>query len=81
MIKLGRSINPLLNGDSIAVVMTLMFIDSHFLRNLEFANFPLLAFRKFSADPYIWIQQLKMASIIVSEFFDGTTVVAESCVA
>ena len=75
-----RSINPLLTVDSAAVVMTLMFIDSHISINLLFANSPPLSVRNFSADPYIFIQQLKMALIIVSGSFDGIAVVAESLV-
>ena len=77
MIRLCCSINPLLTVDSAAVVMTLMFIDSHISINLLFANSPPLSVRNFSADPYICIQQLKMALIIVSGSFDGMTVVAE----
>ena len=61
MMRLCCSINPLLNGDSVALAMTLMFINSHISRNLLFANSPPLSVRSFSADPYICIQQLKMA--------------------
>ena len=81
MIRLCDSINLLLNLDPAAVVATLMFIDSHISKNLLFGNSPLLSVRNFSADPYICIQQKKMALITVSGSFDGMTFVAGSCVA
>ena len=81
MIRLCHSVNSILNGDSAAAVITLMFIDSHVLRNLLFANSPPLSVRNFPDDPYICIQHIKMALIILSGLFDGMTVVAESLVA
>lgn len=52
------SINPLVNGDSAAVVTTPMLIDSHSLRNILFANSPPLSVWNLSAGPHICIQQI-----------------------
>ena len=50
MIRLCCSIYSVLNGDSAAVVMTLMFIDSLISRNLLFENSPPLSVRNFFGD-------------------------------
>ena len=72
MTRLFRSISILLNGNYAAMVTTLIFIDS-LIRELLFASSSPLSVSNFSADPYIFIQQLKMALTIMSRSFNDMT--------
>ena len=72
MTRLFRSISLLLNGNYAAMVTTLILIDS-LIRNLLFASSSPLSVSNFSAGPYIFIQQLKMALIIMSRSFNDMT--------
>ena len=81
MIKLCLSTRPLLNGDSAAVTLTMIFIDSAISIKLLLANSPPLSVRNFSGAPYICIHDLKMPLRIVSGSFDLTKLETDNLVA
>ena len=71
MVKLCLSTSPLLNGDSAAVTLTVMFIDSAISTNFETANSLPLSVKNFSGAPYICIHDLKITFLrMTSGSFD-----------
>ena len=56
IIMLYLSTNQLLNGDSAAVIWTVMFMVLHISTNWLLANSPLLPVKNFSGAPWICIQ-------------------------
>ena len=73
-IRLWYSTKPLLQGDSAAVVLTVMPKILHYCINFLFMNSPLLCVRNFSAEPSTEIHILNIVLIIVSGFLFETTV-------
>ena len=70
MMKLYLSTSQLLNGDSAAVTLTVMFIDSAISINFELTNSPLLSVKNVSVALYICIHDLKIALRMTSGSFD-----------
>ena len=73
-IRLCHPTNPLLEGDSAAVEMNLIFIYLHMSKNIPFANSPPLSDINFSAALYVCIHELKMALRITSGSLEEITV-------
>ena len=75
------STSPLLHGDSAAVTLTVIFIDSTMSINLELANSLLLSVKNFSGAAYICIHGLKIAFRMTSGSFDLTKLDTDNPVA
>ena len=81
MMKLCLSTNLLLNSDSAAVTLTVIFIDPAISINFELPDSPPFTVKNFSGAPYICIHDLKIALKMTSCSFDLTKLDTDSLVA
>ena len=81
MTKLCLSTSPILNDDSTAVFLTVIFIYSAISVNFELANLLLLSVKNFPGAPYICIHDLKMPLRMTYGSFDLTKLDSDSLVA
>ena len=81
MMKFCLSTNPLLNGDSAAVTLTVMFIHSAISIDFELANSQPLSVKHFSDAPCMCIHDLKIALRMTSGSFDMAKLDTDNLVA